>query len=95
MLPKEDFRIEASLQIVPPDTAHVLGDHTANLPDLNVRDELFPTGPLKVCPAPSIVRIVDRVRESPLGGVAFEHSLLIHDGVTVPNLLIVTTETLV
>ncbi len=47
MLPKENFRIEASLQIVSPYPAHILGNHTADLPGLNVRDKLFPAGPLK------------------------------------------------
>jgi len=41
MLLKQDFRIKPSLQVVPPDTALVLGDHTADLSSLNVRHKLF------------------------------------------------------
>ena len=70
------IRIKPCLQIVSPDKAHVFGDHAADLPSLNVRDKLFPTGLLEVCPAPSDIRIVGDVGKSPLGGIAFEHGLL-------------------
>jgi hypothetical protein len=95
MLPKENFRIEASLQIVSPYPAHILGNHTADLPGFNVRDKLFPAGPLKVGPAPSVIRVMGNVGKSSLGGIAFKHGLLIYNRVTIPNLLIVTAKALV
>ena len=95
MLPEQDLGIEARLQIVTPDTAHILGDHTADFPGLNVCHKLFPTGPLKICPAPSVVRVMGNVSKSSLGSIAFKHGLLIHNGIAVPNLLIVTAKAFV
>ena len=79
LLPKQDFRIKSCLQVISPDPAHVLGDHAADLPGLNVRHKPFPTGPLKIGPAPSVIRVMDAICETMLGGVAFQHGLLIHD----------------
>ena len=79
MLSEKNLGIKTRLQIVTPDTAHILGDHTADLPGLNVRHKLFPTGPLEVSPAPSVIRVMGNVGKTPLSGIAFKHSLLIHD----------------
>ena len=94
-LPKEDFRIESCLQVVPPDTAHILGNHAANFSCLNVGYKLFPARALEVCAAPTVVCVVCGVLKSMLGGVAFQHGLLIHDGIAVPDLLIIMGQSLV
>jgi hypothetical protein len=53
-----------------------LGDHTGDLSGPNVRDKLFPTGPFKVSPAPSVIRVMKYVGKTSLGGIAFKHGLL-------------------
>ena len=95
VLGKQDLCVEAGLQIISPDPAHVLGNDTAHFSGLNVRNKLFPAGPLKICTAPAVIRVMDDVGKAPLGSIAFEHGFLIEYRVTVPNLLIITAKTLV
>ena len=56
VLGKQDLCVEAGLQIISPDPAHVLGNDTAHFSGLNVRNKLFPAGPLKICTAPAVIR---------------------------------------
>ena len=95
MFLEQDFRIKSCLQIISPDPAHVFGNDTADLSGLDIRNKLFPTGPLKICPAPSVIRIMDNIGKSMLDSIAFEHSLLIYDRVAVPDLLVVTGQSLI
>ena len=95
VLRKQDLRVEASLQIISPDPTHVLSNDTAHFSGLNVRNKLFPAGPLKIRAAPAIIRVMDDVGKAPLGGVAFEHGFLIDNRVTVPNLLIIAGQSLI
>ena len=95
LLPKEDFRIEASLQVVPANAGHILCQHNADLPGFDVRQHPFPCGPLKGATRNAIVRIMNAVCKAFLGGVIFEVAFLIYDTVAVPNGLIVAAETLV
>ena len=95
MLGKQDLCVEAGLQIISPDPAHVLGNDTAHFSGLNVRNKLFPAGPLKICTAPAVIRVMDDVGKAPLGSIAFEHGFLIEYRVTVPNLLIIAGQSLI
>ena len=89
-LPEEHLRVKSGLQIVTPCPAHILDDHMGNLARLNIRDELFPRWTLKVAAAPAVVGIVPPVGVASLLGIAFEVFFLIHDGVAITGIVIVT-----
>ena len=95
VLPEEYLRVKSGLQIVTPRPAHILDNHMGNLARLNIRDELLPCRPLKIAAAPSVVRIVPTVGVASLLGIAFEVFFLIHDGVTIPGIVIVTGQPLI
>ena len=64
--------IKSSLEIITSDSAHVLGDDTADLPGLNVGNQPFPVWTLKIAPGPSIVRVVDTICKTSLGRIALQ-----------------------
>ena len=90
VLPEEYLRVKAGLQIVAPRPAHIFDDHMGNLACLNIRDKLFPCRTLEIAAAPAVVRIVPTVGVASLLGIAFEVFFLIHDGVAITGIVIVT-----
>ncbi len=90
VLPEEYLRVKSGLQIVTPRPAHILDNHMGNLARFNVRHQLFPCRTLEIAAAPSIIGIVAAVGVASLLGIAFEVFFLIHDGVTIPGIVIVT-----
>ena len=95
VLPEEYLRVKSGLQIVTPRPAHILDDHMGNLARLNICDELLPCRALEIAAAPTVVRIVSAVGVTFLLGVAFEVFFLIHDGVTIPGVVIVAGQPLI
>ena len=95
VLPEEFLRVKPGLQIVTPRPAHILDDHMGNLARLNICDELLPCRTLEIAAAPAVVGIVTAVGVAPLLGIAFEVFFLIHDGVTIPGIVIVTGQPLI
>ena len=95
VLPEEYLRVKSGLQIVTPRPAHILDDHMGNLARFNVCDKLFPCRTLKIAAAPAVVRIVAAVGVASLLGIAFEVFFLIHDGVTIPGIVIVAGQPLI
>ena len=83
LFPEHNLGIESSLKIVTPDSAHILGDHTADLPGLNVRNQAFPVRAVKATARPAVIRVMGTVTEPMLGSIRFEHLLLINDRVTI------------
>ena len=81
MLAKHNLGIEASLQIVAPDSAHILGDHTADLSGLNVRNHLFPARAFKAAAGPAVIRIMDAVSEAMLCGIVLQEPFLRQYGI--------------
>ena len=90
VLPEEYLRVKAGLQIVAPRPAHIFDDHMGNLACFNVRHQLFPCRTLEIAAAPSIISIVAAVGVASLLGIAFEVFFLIHDGVAITGIVIVT-----
>ena len=90
VLTEEHLRVKAGLQVITTSPAHVLDDHMGNLARLNVCDELLPCWTLKVAAAPAVVRIVPTVGVASLLCIAFEVFFLIHDGVAITGIVIVT-----
>jgi hypothetical protein len=95
VLTEEHLRVKAGLQIVTPRPAHILDNHMGNLTCLNVCDKLFPCRPLKIAAAPAVVGIVPTVGVTSLLGIAFEIFFLIHDGIAIPGVVIVTGQPLI
>ena len=95
VLPEEYLRVKSGLQIVAPCPAHILDNHMGNLPRLNICDELLPCRALEIAAAPAVVCIVAAVGVASLLGIAFEVFFLIHDGVTIPGIVIVTGQPLI
>ncbi len=89
ILPEHDLGVEAGLQVVPADAAHVLAQQMGDLPGFHVRHQPFPAGALKIAAGPSIVRIVDEVGIAALLRVGFEVSFLVQNGVRVARDVIV------
>ena len=92
---EKDFRIESGLQIISPDSAHVLCEYQSNFPCLNVGHQPLPCRPVEVAARPSVIGVVDDIGKAVLGGVALQVFFLIHDRITVPSGFIVTREPLV
>ena len=90
VLPEEYLRVKSGLQIITTSPTHVFDDYMSNLSGLDVLHQLLPSGTVKVAAAPSVIGIVAAVGVAPLLGVAFEVFFLIHDGVAVTGIVIVT-----
>ena len=90
MLPEEYLRVKAGLQIITTRPAHVLDNHMSYLSGLDVRHQPFPCGTVKITAAPSVIGIVAAVGVASLLGIAFEVFFLIHDGVAITGIVIVT-----
>ena len=95
VLPEEYLRVKAGLQIITTRPTHVLDNDMGYLTCLNVRHQLFPCRTLKIAAAPAIIGIVAAVGVASLLGVAFEVSFLIHDGIAVTGIVIVTAQPLI
>ena len=90
VLPEEYLRVKACLQIITTRPTHVLDKDMGHLSGLNVRHQPLPCGTVKIAAAPAVVRIVPTVGVASLLGVAFEVFFLIHDGIAVTIIVIVT-----
>lgn len=90
VLPEEYLRVKSGLQIVTPRPAHILDNDMGHLACFNVRHQLFPCRTLEIAAAPSIIGIVAAVGVASLLGIAFEVFFLIHDGVAITGVVIVT-----
>ena len=95
VLPEEYLRIKAGLQIITTGSAHVLDNDMGHLSGLDVCHQLLPCRPFKISTAPAVIRIVPTVGVASLPGVAFEVLFLIHDGVAVAGVVIVTAQPLI
>jgi len=95
MLPEEYLCVKAGLQIVTPRPAHVLDNNMGHLSGLNVRHQPLPCGTVKIAAAPSVIGVMAAVGVASLPGVAFEVLFLIHDGVAVAGVVIVTAQPLI
>ena len=95
MLSEEHLRVKACLQVITTGPTHVLDDHMSNLSGLDVRHQLLPCRTLEIAAAPAVIGIVAAVGVASLLGIAFEVFFLIHDGVAVANIVIVTAQPLI
>ena len=95
VLPEEHLRVKPGLQIITTGPAHVLDNDMGHLPSLNVRHQLLPCGTVKVAAAPAVIGIVAAVGVASLLGIAFEIFFLIHDGIAIPGVVIVTGQPLI
>lgn len=62
---KDDFRIAADLQIIPPQTAHILDDPGADQALLHQRKPFLDTGTIEVRPGVPVIDQHTSVREAP------------------------------
>ncbi len=81
--PEHNFGIEASLKIITPNPAHILGDHTADLSSFNIRNQAFPVRAVKAASRPAIICVMGAIIEPMLGSICFEHLFLMNDRVTI------------
>ena len=95
VLPEKYLRVKAGLQVVPSRPAHILNNHMGNLACFNVCDEPLPCRTFKIAAAPSVVRIVPAVGVASLLGIVFEVFFLIHDGIAISGVVIVTGQPLI
>ena len=95
MLPEEYLCVKAGLQIITTSPTHVLDNDMGYLSGLNVRHQLLPCRTLEIAAAPSIIGIVTAVGVASLLGIAFKVFFLIHDGVTIPGVVIVAGQPLI
>ena len=79
MLAEHNLRIKACLEVVTPDTAHVLNDHGSDLARFNVGNQALPIGSFKIAAAPTVVGVVGAVCKTVLCRVAFEVGFLERD----------------
>ena len=79
VLREGDLRIEAHTEIVTTHPAEVFYKDNAHLTGFNVGNQAFPVGTLKICAAPTVVRIDRYIRKIPFTGIAREHILLRRD----------------
>ena len=95
VLPEEYLRVKAGLQVITTGPAHILDNDMGNLSGLDVRHQPFPCGTVKITAAPSVIGIVAAVGVASLLGIAFEVFFLIHDGVAITGIVIVTAQPLI
>ena len=95
VLPEEYLRVKAGLQVITTGPAHILDNDMGNLSGLDVRHQPFPCGTVKITAAPSVIGIVAAVGVASLLGIAFEVFFLIHDGVAITSIVIVTAQPLI
>ena len=69
------------LQILTAQTRHILDDQRFDLVPLDHFDDLFPGGPIKICPRVPVVRQEDRILKTIGLGISFEEKALIDDAV--------------
>ena len=87
-----DLRIEAHTEVITTHSAEIFYKDNANLTGFNVGNQAFPVRALKICAAPTVVRIYRYIRKIPFMGIAREHILLMDDGITVPGKIIVAAQ---
>ena len=90
-----NLRVEARLQVVASDAAHVLDQHRVDFISFNIGKHPLPAGAVEIAAAPSVVRIVLAVGESMLIGVILQIELLVYDRVAFPVEVIVAGQALV
>ena len=90
VLTEHDLRVEASLQVVAADPAHVLTQDVGYPACFDVFDQLLPGGALEIAAAPAVVRVVDDIVPALSCCICFEVLFLIDDGVAIPGQVIVT-----
>ena len=90
-----NLRVEARLQVVASDAAHVLDQHRVDFISFNIGKHPLPAGALEVAAAESVVRIVLAVGEAMLVSIILQIELLVHDGVAFPVEVIVAGQALV
>ena len=95
VLPEEYLRVESRLQIITTRPAHVLDNDMGYLSGLNVRHQPFPCGTVKITAAPAVIGVMAAVGVASLLGVAFEVFFLIHDGIAVTGIVIVSAQPLI
>lgn len=95
VLPEEYLRVKAGLQVITTGPAHILDNHMGHFSSFDVRHQLLPSRTVKITAAPSVIGIVAAVGVASLLGIAFEVFFLIHDGVAITSIVIVTAQPLI
>ena len=95
LLTEIDFGVKTCLDVIATHAAEILGDDDANLARVNVHDELFPSGTVKVAAAVAVVRVVPAVGEAIPGSVFGQVAFLIGNGQRFVCLFIVSGKTLI
>ena len=88
---KENFRVDADLQIVSADTAHVLGKNDTNFIILHQFNHALPIGSFEVSPGVPVIHEKLDILETLFFSVSFENRLLIDNAVAIACQFIVTT----
>ena len=76
--------VKARLEIISPHPAEVLDQKMFYLPGLNVGNQSFPCGTVKIAARPSVIRVMDDITVTVVSGIALQVSFLIDDRITVP-----------
>ena len=95
VLTEHHLSVKARLQIISADSAHILYQDVSHLSGFNIRYQLLPRRSVKVSSTPTVVGVVLDIGVSSLCRIAFEVLFLIHDRITIANLVIVTGKSLV
>ena len=95
MLPEENLRIKAGLQVITAGPTHVLDDHMGHFSSFDVRHQLLPSRTVEISAAPAVISVMVAVGVTSLPGIAFEVFFLIDDGVAVASIVIVTAQPLI
>ena len=81
-LRENHIRIHSHLEIVSPQSRHILDNDRSDFPGFNVRKHGLKTGSLEVRTGVSIVRVPLEIGKTILFCVAFQNTLLVRDGIT-------------
>ena len=95
VLTEENLRVKACLQVITPRPTHVLDDHMGHFSGFDVCHQLLPSRTVEIAAAPAVIGVVAAVDVASLLGVAFEVFFLIHDGVAITGIVIVTAQPLI
>ena len=90
-----DLGVITDFKVITTDTAHILRDDHTDLTRFNVLNKTFPIGSVEAAAAVTVIGVVDDVSVAVLFAIGFEHFLLIHDGIAIAKLLVVSGQSFI
>ena len=90
-----DLGVITDFKVITTDTAHILRDNHTDLTRFDVLNQTFPIGSVEAAAAVTVIGVLGDVSVAVLFSIGFEHFLLIHDGIAIAKLLVVSGQSFI